>query len=77
MWYSLGRENLAVEVSNGDTLIAPAEGIEPAVRLFLQHVKEGQVVLIAVITQIAKQACPQIGIIKNKTTEIAIEGLDT
>ena len=45
---------LPVEVSNSDTLIAPAEGIEPAVRLFLQHIKVGQVVLIAVITQIAK-----------------------
>src|SRR5262249_52601689 len=68
---------LPVEVGDGNALIAPAEGIEPAVRLFLQHVKEGQVVLIAVITQIAKQACPKIGIVKNKTAEIAIEGLDT
>src|SRR5438874_12813761 len=73
-----GREKiLPVEVGNGDALIAPAKGIQPAVRLFLQHVKEGEVVLVAVITQIAKQAGPKIGIVKNKTAEIAIEGLDT
>src|SRR5262249_42384865 len=68
---------LPVKIGNDDPLIAQAEGIQPAVRLFLQHVKEGQVVLVAVIAQIAKQACPKVGIVKNKTAEITIEGLDT
>ena len=68
---------LPVEVGNDDALISPVKGIQLAVRLFLQHIKENEVVLVAVIAQIAKQACPKVGIIKNKTAEIAIEGLDT
>src|SRR5262245_62733808 len=67
---------LPVEVRNDDALIAQAKGVQPAVRLFLQHVKKGQVVLVAVITQIAKQACPKVRIVKNKTAEIAIKELD-
>src|SRR5215475_9090577 len=47
---------LPVEVGNENLLITPAEGIQPTVRLFFQHIKKGQVVLVAIITQIAKQA---------------------
>ena len=68
---------LPVEVGNDDALISPVEGIQLAVRLFLQHIKEGEVVLVAVIAQTAKQARPKVRIIKNKTAEIAIERLDT
>ena len=68
---------MPVKVGNDDALITPVKRIEPAVGLFLQHLEEGQVILVAVIAQTAKQACPKVGIVKNKTAEIAIEGLDT
>ena len=70
------KQILPVEVGNDNALVSPVKGIQLAVRLFLQHVEEDEVVLKAVIAQITKQACPKVRIVKNKTAKIAHEGLD-
>src|ERR1039458_3175273 len=73
---ALGQEILNVHVPDVDLLMARFEGVQTAVRVFLQKIEPGQVVVDPVRTQISEDADAGLLFGENKSTEIADELLN-
>ena len=72
------RQVLAIEIGYGDVILARAllDRIEAGVRVLLQPVEEGEIVLIAVVVAIAEEADAEIVVLEKEAAEVRREGLD-
>src|SRR5687768_13453628 len=70
-------EVLPVEIGHGHALFAPlVKDVQAAVRVFLEAVEDGQVVLVAIGRPVAEQAEAEVGVGEDEAAEIAGERLD-
>src|SRR3981081_4425350 len=67
---------LPENIGHVDLLMAAAELVQVGISVLLQHVERGDVPLPAVVVVIAENADAEIGVVENKTSEIAHEWLN-
>ena len=67
---------LPKDVGHVNLLFTPTELIQVGVRVLLEHIEGGDVVLPAVVAVIAEDADAQVGIVENEAAKIAHERLN-
>src|SRR4051794_5800794 len=68
---TLPEQVLAKNVGHVNLLVAPFKLVEVGVGILLQHVERGDVVLPAIVVVVAEDSNAKVGVVENKSAEIA------
>src|SRR5262249_27374353 len=72
----VGEEVLPEHVRDHDALVAALERVELAVRVLLEQLEPGGVVLPAIVPSVAEEASPEVRVVEDEPAEIRHERLD-